>query len=62
MDLTYDTVARFCMVASLLLFVAMFIAMLAYVFFFASKERLERAQKSALDLGQDHSNKNAGRA
>lgn len=62
MDLTYDTVARFCMVASLLLFVAMFAGVLVYVFLFASKERLQRAQESALDLGQDHSNKDAGRA
>jgi cbb3-type cytochrome oxidase subunit 3 len=59
--LTYDAVARFCMVASLLLFVALFLGMLAYVFIFASKERLESAQRSALDLGQDHTNK-AGRA
>jgi cbb3-type cytochrome oxidase subunit 3 len=61
MGFSYDAVAQFCMVASLLLFFAIFIGMLAYVFLFASKERLQRAQESALDLGQDHTNK-AGRA
>lgn len=54
MDLfTYDTVARFSMVASLLLFIAMFIAVLVYVFCVTSRERLDRSQRIALDLAPD---------
>lgn len=48
--LTYDTVARFSMVASLLLFIALFVFVLIYVFRIASRERLEAAQRDALDL------------
>lgn len=48
--LTYDTVARLCMVGSLLLFIAMFLFVLFYVFRLASGDRLEQAQRSALDL------------
>jgi len=52
--MTYDTVARLCMVASLLLFVTLFLAMLVYVFLIAKRDRLDEAQRSALDLGPDH--------
>jgi cbb3-type cytochrome oxidase subunit 3 len=48
--LTYDTVARFSMVASLLLFIGLFLFVLFYVFRIASRDRLEAAQRSALDL------------
>lgn len=59
--MTYDTVARFCMVASLLLFVGLFLGMLVYVFLIAKRDRLEQAQRSALDLGPDQ-NRPARRA
>ena len=52
-SLTYDTVAGFSMVASLLLFIALFLAVLAYVFLVASRDRLEQAQRDALDLKPD---------
>jgi cbb3-type cytochrome oxidase subunit 3 len=55
--LTYDTVARFSMTASLLLFVAMFLIVIYYVFRIASRERLEAAQRDALDLGPDQKNR-----
>lgn len=51
--LTYETVARFSMVSSLLLFVTLFMAIVVYVVFFANRDRLERAQREALDLGND---------
>lgn len=51
--LTYDVVARFCMVASLLLFVALFTSILIYVFRIASSDAWEQAQLKALDLGPD---------
>jgi len=51
--LTYETVARFSMVSSLLLFVTLFVAIVVYVVFFANRDRLERAQREALDLGND---------
>jgi hypothetical protein len=54
--LTYDTVARISMVSSLLLFVTMFAAIVIYVVFFANRDKLERAQRNALDLGNDSTN------
>jgi hypothetical protein len=54
--LTYDTVARISMVSSLLLFVTMFAAIVIYVVFFANRDKLERAQRNALDLGNDSKN------
>ncbi len=54
--LTYEAVARFGMVSSLLLFIALFVAVIVYVFYFASRERLDEAQRRALDIGQDRRN------
>jgi cbb3-type cytochrome oxidase subunit 3 len=56
--LSYETAARFGMISSLLLFVAMFIAVLVYVLFFAGADKLEEAQRKALDLdtGNGHTN------
>ena len=48
--MTYDTVARFSMVASLLLFIGLFLIVLAYVFWPTASARLETAQRRALDL------------
>lgn len=48
--MTYDTVATFSQVASLLLFIALFIAVLAYVFWPGSKRRFDEIQRKALDL------------
>jgi cbb3-type cytochrome oxidase subunit 3 len=48
--MTYDTVASVCQVVSLLLFVAMFLAVLAYALKPANGSRFEAAQRRALDL------------
>ncbi len=54
--MSYDTVATFSQVASLLLFVAMFASVVAYVFWPRNRERLEAAARDALDLTNDKSN------
>jgi cbb3-type cytochrome oxidase subunit 3 len=48
--MTYDTVASVSQVTSLLLFVAMFIAVVAYALWPRNGPRFERAQRRALDL------------
>ncbi len=48
--MTYDTVAAFSQVASLLMFVAMFIAVVAYALWSRNGPRFEAAQRRALDL------------
>ena len=48
--MTYDFVATFSQVTSLLMFVAMFFAVLAYAMWPGNKKRFEDAQKRALDL------------
>jgi cytochrome c oxidase cbb3-type subunit IV len=48
--MTYETVASFSQVASLLMFVAMFIAVAAYALWPRNGPRFERAQRRALDL------------
>jgi cytochrome c oxidase cbb3-type subunit 4 len=51
-NMTYDTVASFSQVTSLLMFVAMFIAVAAYAAWPRNGPRFERAQRRALDLGE----------
>ncbi len=51
--LTYDNIARVCMVSSLLLFFALFTGVLAYVLGFAKRDALEKAQRDALDLDKN---------
>jgi cytochrome c oxidase cbb3-type subunit 4 len=58
--MTYETVAQFSQVASLLFFIALFIGVLAYVFWPGNRRRLETAQRKALDLDKD-SNTNGDR-
>ena len=48
--MSYDTVATFSQVASLLLFIALFIAVLAYTFWPGSRKRFDDIQRKALDL------------
>ena len=50
--MTYDTVATFSQVTSLLLFVAMFGAVVAYALWPKNGARFEAAQRRALDLGE----------
>jgi cytochrome c oxidase cbb3-type subunit 4 len=51
-NLSYDTVASISQVTSLLMFVAMFIAVVAYAFWPRNGPHFERAQRRALDLGE----------
>ncbi|MCH9765913.1 MAG: cbb3-type cytochrome c oxidase subunit 3 [Alphaproteobacteria bacterium] len=55
--MSYDTVATFSQVSSLLLFIALFVGVIAYVFWPTTKDKLELAQRRALDLDgkNDHS-------
>ena len=48
--MTYDSVATVSQVSSLLLFIALFVAVVVYVFLPTTKARLEKAQRRALDL------------
>ena len=48
--MTYDTIATFSQVTSLLFFIALFIGVLAYVFWPGNRQRFDDAQHSALGL------------
>jgi cytochrome c oxidase cbb3-type subunit 4 len=48
--MSYDTIATLSQVTSLLMFVAMFVAVLAYALWPQNKPRFEEAQRRALDL------------
>lgn len=48
--MTYDTVATISQVLSLLMFIAMFAAVLAYALWPGNRRRFDDAQRSALDL------------
>lgn len=58
MTLDYDTVATFCQVASLLLFISLFIGIAVYVFWPGFRDRFESAQHQALDLDKPKSDGN----
>jgi cytochrome c oxidase cbb3-type subunit IV len=59
--MTYDTVATLSQVTSLLMFIAMFVAVVAYAFWPKNTPRFEEAQRRALDLEQ-RSSRDKGRA
>jgi cytochrome c oxidase cbb3-type subunit IV len=48
--MTYDTIATISQVTSLLMFIAMFIAVVAYALWPRNKMKFEQAQRRALDL------------
>ncbi len=48
--MTYDTVATISQVLSLLMFLAMFAAVLVYALWPSNGRRFEQAQRAALDL------------
>ncbi len=50
--MTYETIATISQVTSLLMFIAMFAAVLAYALWPRNGPRFEAAQRRALDLGQ----------
>ena len=49
--MTYETIAAISQVTSLLMFIAMFAAVLAYALWPKNGARFEAAQRRALDLG-----------
>lgn len=51
--MSYDVVATFSQVTSLLMFMALFLGVLAYAFWPANKKRFDDAQKRALDLSDE---------
>jgi cytochrome c oxidase cbb3-type subunit IV len=48
--MTYETVATISQVASLLMFIAMFIGIVVYALWPANRTRFEAVQRQALDL------------
>lgn len=54
--MTYDTVATFSQVTSLLFFFALFIGVVAYAFWPGNTRKFEDAQRKALGLDADNSN------
>jgi len=51
--MTYDTVAAFSQVTSLVFFIVLFIGVTAYAFWPGNRRRFEDAQREALDLDND---------
>lgn len=53
--MTYETVASVSQTSSLLLFLTIFICVVAYVFWPGNRQRFEISQRRALDLENDNS-------
>jgi cytochrome c oxidase cbb3-type subunit 4 len=58
--MTYEAIATFSQVVSLLMFVAMFLAVVVYALWPGNKPRLEEAQRRALDLQQRSADRGRG--
>ena len=58
--MTYDTIATYSQVISLLLFIAMFVAVVAYALWPRNRKRFEEAQRRALDLDRKKANNGEG--
>lgn len=54
--MTYETVAAVSHSATLILFIAMFLIVLGYVFWPSNRNRFEAAQRQALDLDASAAN------
>lgn len=52
--MTYEQVASITQVAALLLFIALFLAVLIYTFWPGNKKRFERAARLPLEQDPDH--------
>jgi cytochrome c oxidase cbb3-type subunit 4 len=55
--MTYETVASFSQVSSLLLFIGIFLGVVVYACWPGNRHRFEIAQKQALDLDKDHNSR-----
>jgi len=51
--MTYDVVAKISQVTSLLMFMALFAGVIAYVFWPGNKAKFDEIQRRSLDLGSD---------
>ncbi len=60
LSLSYETVATWSQVASLLMFIAMFAGVLFYALRPGNGPRFDVVQRCALDLGQSQTDKGAG--
>lgn len=58
--MSYETVATFTQVISLLLFIAMFLVVVAYALWPKNRKRFEEAQRRALDLDRKQSSDGEG--
>jgi cytochrome c oxidase cbb3-type subunit IV len=54
--MSYETIATFSQVTSLLMFIAMFLCVLLYALWPRNGERFEKVQRKALDLDQNDRN------
>ncbi|MEZ5899039.1 MAG: cbb3-type cytochrome c oxidase subunit 3 [Hyphomicrobiaceae bacterium] len=52
--MTYENVAAVSQTISLILFIAIFLIVLGYVFWPSNRDRLEHAQRQALDLEESN--------
>lgn len=59
--ISYDTVATISQVTSLLIFMALFAAVVVYALWPGNKARFDKAQARALELDQHDNDKPAGR-
>jgi cytochrome c oxidase cbb3-type subunit 4 len=55
--MSYDTVATFSQVTSLLIFTALILGVLVYVFWPGNREKFDEAQRKALDLDSKNKEK-----
>jgi cytochrome c oxidase cbb3-type subunit 4 len=53
LPVSYDTVAQVSQLVSLLLFIALFIGVVAYAFWPSNRKRFDAAQRKALGLDRD---------
>ena len=58
--MSYETVATFTQVISLLLLIAMFLVVVAYALWPKNRKRFEEAQRRALDLDRKQSSDGEG--
>ena len=58
--MSYETVATFTQVISLLRFIAMFLVVVAYALWPKNRKRFEEAQRRALDLDRKQSSDGEG--
>lgn len=59
--MSYDTIATISQVTSLLMFMCLFAAVVAYAFWPGNKARFDKAQARALELDRNDNDSPAGR-